>query len=56
MGLTCCYYNREDTHCCSAIFGKDYYQGNKIFKKINIKLDTENNNLDDKKNKNSMNI
>lgn len=46
MGVTCCCYS-GDIGCCSFIFGEDYYQGNKIFKKINIKLDTENNNLDD---------
>lgn len=42
MGINCCYFSE----ClCSYIFTEHYYQGNKIFKNINVDLNTGNNNL-----------
>lgn len=43
MGLSCC--PQECLGINYLTFDKKYYQGNRIFKKINIKINTENKNL-----------
>jgi len=43
MGLSCC--PQECLGVNYLTFDKKYYQGNRIFKKINIKINTENKNL-----------